>query len=76
MCDKPIMLLVSQPVVVVFSMTNIHTRAPKSGIVLLMKVVHAELGITCEHNLAIWIGMDRSCATTTFENLVVKHQKR
>jgi hypothetical protein len=46
MRDKPILVLVSQKVVVLFSMTNIHTSEPNSRIVLLAKVVDAELGIT------------------------------
>jgi hypothetical protein len=74
-CDKPILVLVSHPDVVLFSMTNTHTSALNSGIVLLTKVVHAELGIMFEHNLDIWIGMDRSCVATAFSNLDFEHQK-
>jgi hypothetical protein len=75
MCDKPILVLVSHPVVALFSMTNIHTSAPNSGIVLLAKAVDSELGITFLHNLDIWIRMDRCCVATTFANLDVENHK-
>jgi hypothetical protein len=74
--DKPIIVFISQPVGVLFSTTNIHTSASNIRIVLLAKVVDAELGITFFHNLDIWIRMDRCCVATTFANLDVEHQKR
>jgi hypothetical protein len=74
--DKPIIVLVSHPVVVFFSTTDIHTSSPNSRIVLLAKVIDAELWITFFHNLDIWIRMDWWCVATKFANLDVEHEKR
>jgi hypothetical protein len=46
MCDKPILVFMDHPVVLLFSMTNLNTSAQYGGILLLAKVAHTELGRT------------------------------